>query len=144
MYKKLVPFVLFCLISLCNSTQAEIPISTDSRIKKYVYNENDVYLVVVSTGFQSSIEFEPNEKVQTLSLGDSYSWNITPLDNRLIIKPMENNLHTNMMVITNLRTYQFDIVSKSPTGDDTDISYVVRFYYPALKTKTRLDTTQEG
>ena len=132
----IIKFLVLALIC-CNGAMSEIPISTDSRIKTYVYNENDVYLVMVSTGFQSSIEFEKGEKVQTLSLGDSYSWNITPIDNRLIIKPMENNMHTNMLVITNLRTYHFDIVSKSITKADDETSYVVRFHYPIDASKIK-------
>ena len=88
------------------------------------------FLVVVKTGFQSSIELERGETIQTISLGESYSWNITTLDNRLFIKPLEDNVRTNMTVITNLRNYQFDIVSKSTPEKDSDISYVVRFYYP--------------
>jgi type IV secretion system protein VirB9 len=126
MYRRLIAMIVMLCISWVSL--GEIPIATDNRMKTYVYNQNDVYLVTVSTGFQSSIEFEQGETVQTLSLGESYAWNITPIDNRLIIKPLENNVRTNMMVITNRRTYQFDIVSTS--DEDAAISYVVRFYYP--------------
>jgi type IV secretion system protein VirB9 len=131
--KKLFIFFIF-IVNICylHCSNAEVPIATDSRIKTYVYNENDVYLLLINTGFQSSIEFEKGEKVQTLSLGDSYSWSITPVDNRLVIKPLENNVRTNMMVITNIRNYQFDIVSKSDDNNQ-DISYVVKFYYPKVR-----------
>ncbi len=134
MYHKniLLFLILLCHICFLGISKAEVPIATDSRIKTYVYNENDVYLLLIDTGFQSSIEFSQGEKIQTISLGDSYSWSVTPLGNRIIIKPLEPNVRTNMMVITNLRTYQFDIVSKS---DDAhrDVSYVIRFYYPEVK-----------
>jgi type IV secretion system protein VirB9 len=112
------------------SSFADVPIATDSRIKTYVYNQNDVYLVLINTGFQSSIEFEKGEHIKTLSLGDSYSWNMTPIGNRLFIKPMENNVRTNMTIITNLRTYQFDIASKSEEQNNSDMAYVIRFFYP--------------
>jgi type IV secretion system protein VirB9 len=109
---------------------AEIPIATDSRIKTYVYNQNDVYLVVIASGFQSSIEFDRGETIQTLSLGDQYSWSLTPMNNRLFIKPLENNIHTNMTVITNMRTYQFDVVSSDSGVGSEQAAYVIRFYYP--------------
>jgi type IV secretion system protein VirB9 len=109
---------------------AEIPIATDNRIKTYVYNQNDIYLVLMESGFQTSIEFANGEQIQTLSLGNSYAWSITPVSNRLFIKPLENNIRTNMTVITNYRTYQFDLVSKDENDSDIDIAYVVRFYYP--------------
>lgn len=47
------------------------------------------------------------------------------------IKPMEKNIRTNMTIITNKRTYQFDIVSKELEDEnDKDLVYVVRFQYP--------------
>lgn len=123
---------LFALIILSASLSAisEVPIPTDSRIKTYVYNENDVYSLIIQSGFQSSIEFSKGETIQTISLGDSYSWNISPVGNRLFIKPVEDNIRTNMTVITNKKTYQFDLVSRSVDESDSDVAYVVRFYYP--------------
>lgn len=106
-------------------------ITTDSRIKTYKYNPNDVYLLVLHYGFQSHIELAQNESVETITLGDSYAWKITPLGNRIFIKPMERNIRTNMTIITSKRTYQFDIVSKElEYGDEKDLVYVVRFKYP--------------
>lgn len=110
--------------------RADMPIATDNRIKTYVYNSNDIYLVLMQSGFQTSIEFEKGEKINTLSLGNTYSWSITPVSNRLFIKPLEDTIRTNMTVITNKRTYQFDLVSKSLEESDLDISYVIRFFYP--------------
>ena len=82
-------------------------------------------------GFQSHIEFAKNEEIQTITLGDSYAWKITPLANRLFIKPLEKNIRTNMTIITNKRTYQFDIVAKElEDGEEKDLVYVIRFYYP--------------
>ena len=109
----------------------DIPLTTDSRIKTYVYSPNEVYLLVLHFGFQSSIEFGKNEAIETITLGDSYAWKITPLGNRLFIKPMERDIRTNMTIITNRQTYQFDIVAKElESGDEKDLVYVMRFQYP--------------
>ena len=87
--------------------------------------------MVLHYGFQSHIEFGKNESIETITLGDSFAWKITPLDNRLFIKPMERNIRTNMTIITNKKTYQFDLVSKElESGDEKDLVYVVRFQYP--------------
>ena len=52
-------------------------------------------------------------------------------DNRLFIKPMERNIRTNMTIITNKKTYQFDLVANElESGDEKDLVYVVRFEYP--------------
>jgi type IV secretion system protein VirB9 len=123
--------LIFILLLFAGNSYADIPLATDRRIKTYVYNANEVYLLLIRSGFQSSVEFENSEEIKTISLGDSYSWNITPMGNRMFIKPLEDEVRTNMTVITNKRTYQFDVVSQeSDDGLDQDISYVVRFYYP--------------
>lgn len=109
----------------------DMPLTTDNRIKTYIYSPNEVYLLVLHYGFQSSIEFDKNESIETMTIGDSYAWKITPMGNRLFIKPMEQNIRTNMTIITNRRTYQFDIVAKEfEDGQEKDLVYVMRFLYP--------------
>lgn len=109
----------------------DIPLTTDNRIKTYIYSPNEIYLMVLHFGFQSHIEFSAGEEIQTISLGDSYAWEITPLANRLFIKPMAKNIRTNMTIITNHHTYQFDIVSEDVEDHEVkDLVYVIRFYYP--------------
>jgi type IV secretory pathway VirB9-like protein len=39
----------------------DLPITSDHRIKTYIYNPNEVYLIVVHSGFQSHIEFAKGE-----------------------------------------------------------------------------------
>ncbi|MEM6339129.1 MAG: TrbG/VirB9 family P-type conjugative transfer protein [Pseudomonadota bacterium] len=123
--------LLICSSTVGNAYSGEEPLTTDSRIKTYVYSPNEVFLLVLHYGFQSHIEFGKNETIETITLGDSFAWKITPLDNRLFIKPMERNIRTNMTIITNKKTYQFDLVSKElESGDEKDLVYVVRFQYP--------------
>ncbi|RYE06593.1 MAG: hypothetical protein EOP33_01825 [Rickettsiaceae bacterium] len=114
----------------------DLPITTDSRIRTRIYSPNEVYLLLVHFGYQSHIEFAKGEEIQTITMGDSYSWKITPQANRLFIRPMEKNIKTNMTIITNKRTYQFDIVAKElEQGEEEDLVYVLRFYYPQRQFK---------
>lgn len=123
--------MFFFKISVSFADSNVIPITTDSRIKTYIYNENEVYLLVLHYGFQSYIEFENNEDIDTITLGDSYAWKINKIGNKLFIKPLEYNIHTNMTILTNKRTYQFDILSKElEYGKEKDLVYVLKFYYP--------------
>ena len=130
-------FTVIALFFTINNSFAkanDIPLTTDSRIKTYIYSPNEVYLMVLHYGFQSHIEFAKGESIDTITLGDTYAWQITPLDNRIFIKPMEKNIRTNMTVITNRRTYQFDIVAKELLdGEEKDLVYLIRFYYPQNK-----------
>ncbi|MDF3047127.1 MAG: type secretion system protein VirB9 [Candidatus Midichloriaceae bacterium] len=107
------------------------PIALDSRIKTYIYNENEVFKLVIHHGYQTSIEFAEGEEIQTISVGNNYAWQITPVGRRLFIKPLEENIATNMTILTNKRSYHFDIESRllSYAADD-ELVYVVRFFFP--------------
>lgn len=112
--------------------QADVPITTDSRIKTFVYNENDVFSVLTHYGYQSNVEFGRGESVVTVSVGDRVAWQIIPSGRRLFIKALEENAHTNMTVVTNKRAYQFDLRAsgKEPLHPSEELVYVVRFFYP--------------
>ena len=119
------------LIFMTNICNADEPITTDNRIKTYMYNESEIYPLVIFYGYQTSIEFAKGEEVSNISMGDSYSWQITPVGRRLFIKPLEENMHTNMTIITNKRAYQFDLFSKKTDGEfNKELVYVMRFFYP--------------
>ena len=112
--------------------QSGAPIITDSRVKTFVYNENDVFTVMTHYGYQSNIEFAKTETVKTVSVGDRVAWQVIPAGRRLFIKAMEENAHTNMTVVTNKRAYQFDLRAsgRQPLHPNEELVYVVRFYYP--------------
>ena len=124
--KKLV-FVLLIFASL--PLMAASPIATDTRVRTYVYGESEVFKVVSQYGFQSSIEFGAGEEILTLSVGDAASWRVTPANNRLFVQALRENALTNMTVVTNKYTYNFDLSSQVDKPED--LTYLVRFYYPA-------------
>ncbi|KJV55206.1 conjugal transfer family protein [Orientia chuto str. Dubai] len=135
---------IFCIFSLLISSvvyssclEEEFPITADDRIKTYIYNPSEVFLLVLHPGFQSSIEFAKNEEIRSIFLGDSYAWEVVyPLPNRIFIKALEKNVRTNMTIITNKRTYEFDIVSKElEVGHEHELVYLIRFYYPQKKAR---------
>lgn len=140
--------LFFCITLLAitgfSSAYAEMPVTTDSRIKIFVYNENEVFHLMIHYGYQSNIEFGQGEDIETISMGESYSWKITPIGRRLFIKPLQVNVRTNMTVITNKHTYQFDIISKMPDDKlDNDLVYVARFFYPE-KNLDKVEPTFSG
>lgn len=107
------------------------PVATDSRIKTFVFNANDVYRLTTHYGYQLNIEFANDEQIETVSVGDRTGWNIVPGNNRLFVRAMEDKSHTNMTVVTDKRAYQFDLYSSQPGENGWDeLVYVVRFYYP--------------
>jgi len=127
LFKYLFASLLVALL-FAEMVRAEDPVSTDSRIRTLVYSENEVFQLVTEHGYQSNIEFGAREKILTLSVGDSVSFKVTPSGNRLFVKSLQDNRHTNMTVLTNLHAYQFEL--SSIIEDEQDVIYVMRFYYP--------------
>ncbi len=133
-----IAFFVICSFAIRDSFAA-VPIATDSRIKTFVFSENEVFHLTIHYGYQSNIEFAKNEEIDTISVGDNFSWKISPVGRRLFIKALEGAAHTNMTVITNKHTYQFELESKNPDENlDDELVYVVRFFYP----DTNLDSPQ--
>lgn len=129
-FYKILLKVAFIVLLVSHNALAS-PVVADSRIKTLVYNENEVFQITVHYGYQTNIEFAKGEEIETLSMGRSYAWNITPVGRRLFIKALEGSAHTNMTLITNKRTYQFELQSKDGLdGLNNELVYVVRFYYP--------------
>jgi len=122
------------LLFLCSPAWAAdvpVPVATDSRIKTFVYSENDVFNLVTHYGYQSNIEFGLQEEIETISVGDRVGWQIVPAGRRLFVRAMAVNARTNMTVVTNKHAYQFDLASVStPMTPNEELAYVVRFFYP--------------
>jgi len=104
----------------------------DPRIRTVVYDPARVVLVKGHAGFEQMIEFAEGEKIESISLGDSLAWQVAPNKegNRLFLKPVEPKAHTNLTVITDRRSYAFELVAINLLAEIDALSYVVRFRYP--------------
>jgi type IV secretion system protein VirB9 len=126
--------LIFVVVSsVASALQYPRATSGDSRIKLINYNSNAVHVYTGYYGYQSSIVFSPEEEIGTISMGDSTAWQLIPQNNRLFLKPMENNATTNVTIITNMRIYHFEFHAEEAKGiNDPSISYEVHFVYPEL------------
>jgi type IV secretion system protein VirB9 len=125
-------FTLFFVLATSH-VYAQTPITTDSRIRTLVYNPNEVYELKFFYNYQSFIEFANDEEIEMISIGEAFAWRLTPAGKRLFIRPLEIAAHTNMTIITNKRTYHFDIRSDEYSGKaDEDLVYTIRFFYPQI------------
>jgi len=139
-FKQVIKKILFfiytaytCFFVLSEASLAQVPITTDSRIRTLVYNPNEVYELKFYYNYQSFIEFSEDEEIEMISIGEAFAWRLTPAGKRLFVRPLEIAAHTNMTIITNRRTYHFDIRSDEFTGKaDEDLVYTIRFFYPQL------------
>jgi type IV secretion system protein VirB9 len=106
----------------------------DSRIKTFAYEDDQVYSFTGHYGFSSLIEFLPEETIDTVSIGDSESWQIVPSNKRniLFVKPVLPEAQTNMTVITSARIYSFELVAEKATSESSDeLAYRIKFLYPS-------------
>jgi type IV secretion system protein VirB9 len=81
--------ILSIIITSSSALSYDSPVAIDSRIKTLIFSENEVFRLVVHYGYQTSIEFQDGEEVQSISVGNNYAWTLTPLGRRLFIKPLE-------------------------------------------------------
>lgn len=115
-------FVLSCALA------AAPALAGDARLVSHRYNENEVVRIAGQLGVQASVAFGEDEHIENVAIGDSASWQITPNKraNLLFVKPLSPRARTNMTVVTDQRTYFFDLVA-APGGAPL---YVLRFIYP--------------
>jgi type IV secretion system protein VirB9 len=135
-------FLTLCLVAPAANAQSSADLMApqvvakpaDPRIRVIDYDPDQIYSVTGHTGYQMTIEFEPDEKIETVGIGDSSGWQVTPNGNAtlLFLKPMAVVPLTNMALITNKRRYNLELSSRSGTKVNRDeITYVLRFRLPA-------------
>lgn len=105
-----------------------VPAQADERLVEVRYDAAKVYRVEGKPKVQATIRFAEDEAIENVAVGDSNAWQITPNKraNLLFVKPLLARANTNMTVVTNKRTYLFDLVA-NPSGSPM---YVLSFKYP--------------
>lgn len=133
-------FLFIFLLSITTKVfaiNAYEPVAIDSRIKTFIYSENDIYNLKFRIGYQSIIEFSKDESIELISIGDPYPWKLTPIGTKLFLKPIEPGVKTNMTVETNKRVYLFEIESDLGANEESiDVMHVARFFYPSTTVDT--------
>ena len=118
---------LFAAIAVLGCTAANA--AADSRIRTLAYAPDKIVQIIGKAGIQSTIQFGPDERIENVAVGDSSKWQITPNHraSMLFVKPLAPRSRTNMTVVTDQRTYMFDLVA----GDKwTAPLYALKFSYP--------------
>ncbi len=127
----LVPLLAVAAAPSAWAVRESRPIQIDRRVRTMMYQPDEVFKFTGHYGFQSAIEFAPTETIQTISMGDSTAWMLNPSGNLLFVKPLEQDATTNMTLITNQRTYLFELHAREASGiDDPEMVFIMRFIYP--------------
>lgn len=120
--------VLLASLALCLSAPVA---AQDNRLQTRVFDENAVVRIDGKVKVQTTIKFGPDEVIENVAIGDSAAWQVQPnkAQSILFVKPLEPEARTNMTVVTDKRTYLFDLVA-SPRNAAL---YVLQFRYPELE-----------
>ncbi len=100
----------------------------DMRLASRLYSADEVVRIDGRAGVQATIAFAENEHIENVAIGDSNGWQVTPNKraNLLFVKPLAPSARTNLTVVTDRRSYFFDLVA-SPSARPL---YLLRFTYP--------------
>ena len=110
---------------------------TDPRVRYYDYHPEQVYSLTGYYGYVTPVFFRDDEKIQVATIGDSEAWQATPSAGRdmILLKPVRPKAKTNLVVITDRRTYAFDLGSEEMTETANPV-YKVRFRYEGARQAT--------
>ena len=109
------------------------PAYGDARIHTLPYDPDAVVRLNAVFGYQMMIRFAPDERIENVAIGEGASWQVTPNKDAtlLFIKPVDHAQRTNMTVVTDRRSYLFELDAEAAGAVRPDqITYVVRFTYP--------------
>lgn len=130
-------FIVATALACVANNAAAQDAARDPRLRVLPYSADQVIALQGHLNYQMMIEFEPNERIENVSIGDSLAWQVTPNQaaTLLFLKPIEAGAATNMTVVTNRRRYAFALRASEARGpDDPRLIYSVRFTYPSEPT----------
>jgi type IV secretion system protein VirB9 len=102
----------------------------DPRIQTVQYDPVQIIRLSVAPGLQTMVELAPGEVIQTIGVGDSAAWQVSPgkRGDFFFIKNIGATGVTNMTVVTAGRVYNFEL---TPSGGYGEISpYHIKLVYP--------------
>jgi type IV secretion system protein VirB9 len=122
-----------CLLLVASSGAAQIrpmPGDGDPRLQTVAYDPDQIVQLAVASGFQLMVGFGEGERIETIAVGDSATWQVTAnkRGDHLFVKSVQDGNSSNLTVVTNARTYIFELVRAGSYSGDA--AYVVRFTYP--------------
>lgn len=113
--------------------------SRDPRIRVEQYDPDQVVKIYTAVGNPTLIQFEEDERVENeprsmVGMGDAKAWSVGPRGSNIMLKPKAAQPDTKMLVVTNKRTYAFEIKTATAKSG-IEPTLIVRFSYPDTKAK---------
>lgn len=105
----------------------------DSRIRFVTFNAADVVKIDTLAGVATHIQLEDGENYVTHAFGDAQAWSFAMEKHHVFIKPTADKADTNLIIVTDRRTYTFDLAyHKAPPAP---VIFQLSFHYPDTAAK---------
>lgn len=95
------------------------------------YEEGMTYRVYCKAGWNTDIQLEKNEELENIKVGDKSRWEINAFKNNdavhVYLKPIQNNIETNIILTTNKRVYQLSLKAL-----DKEFNPIINWQYPSV------------
>lgn len=128
--------ILFNNVNITDAVQLPRVIGKEKRFRAFIYNPNEVYRYTGYYLAQTYIEFEKGETIKTISMGDTSAWQTVVMENKLFLKPVGTYPETNMTIMTNKRTYHFELdATDTASIIEDNVLFYVKFMYPEASDK---------
>jgi len=146
---------MIIFLFLCSSTTYAMstPANSnyDSRIKFTEYNSQDVVQLDGVVGIVTHIILEEDEKYVAHAFGDSEAWYFSSQDNHIFIKPKAEDGDTNLVLVTDRRSYNFRLRYHPSwhTNDKKgrvvlqDMTFQLAFKYPETEWKKQQEIVEK-
>lgn len=124
--------VLAMLVGLSAPASAGVlprPGPGDPRLQSVLYDATEVVALHVQPGYAVTVRLAPDERIETVTVGDAAAWQVQ-VDRRadaFVVKPNGFAARTNLVVLTDQRSYTFTLTSEPPPGGMQP--YLVSFTY---------------
>ncbi|WP_336278608.1 P-type conjugative transfer protein VirB9 [Bartonella sp. CB175] len=113
----------------------------DHRIRYVTYNAADVVQIETVLGVATHIILEDGEHYITHAFGDSDAYAFAHKGRHIFIKPKAELANTNLIVVTDKRSYKFRLQFRNDRAEST---YELAFVYPDSDTQKSQENTQRA
>ena len=111
--------------------QRPAPASFAQARQIYTYAPGAIYELYANPNYISAILLEPGESLSDVAAGDTVRWMVTEtnaeaqIDGRtvVLVKPQASNLRTNIVLVTDRRTYTIEAIAQSGQGYSAQVAW---------------------
>ena len=114
----------------------------------YSFEPGAIYEIYTNPNYVSTILLEPGETLNNIAAGDTSRWMVTQADGEaegegrtiVLVKPQAAGLRTNVVLITDRRTYLIEAISQSGSAYSAQVAWS----YPHTEQATQAATALDG